>query len=77
MIRLISFNLLFCVLQVVEALLERGVSLSQLDKYGRTPLMYAAYKHQPVKLGHLFIRKLKLIFYPGSDRLIGLEAVIT
>ncbi|KAK3611456.1 hypothetical protein CHS0354_032737 [Potamilus streckersoni] len=45
--------------KVAEILVERGVSLSQEDKYQNTPIMYAALQHQPYLLGKFFIESSK------------------
>lgn len=44
-------------LKVAKALVEKGVSLKAVDKYKRYPLMYVAYRHQPLKLAKFFLEK--------------------
>ncbi|XP_052767208.1 poly [ADP-ribose] polymerase tankyrase-like isoform X2 [Mya arenaria] len=42
-------------LKVGKVLLEKGVSMSDLDTYGRVPLVYAALLHQPLDMFKFFL----------------------
>ena len=56
MFALYVLRFLFCVCQVAETLLEKGISLEMADKYGCTPLHYACLKQQTL-MGNFILGK--------------------
>jgi len=52
-----------CHRQVGRMLLDKGVSMSKLDRFGRPPLMYAALVHQPLDLFKFFLGTPSSLLY--------------
>ncbi|XP_045173685.2 poly [ADP-ribose] polymerase tankyrase-like [Mercenaria mercenaria] len=46
-------------LKVAKGLVEKGVSLTDVDKYKRYPLVYVALRHQPIDLAKFFLESSK------------------